>query len=449
MKDMNIDNYDFPDLLQVFKINPEEPLKLQIRKKRKSVEEIEKKYDIQISVFYKKVFFMLSCIGELLDQSFILNMEDDENIYRYIEKIKGVDNYHLKGVEEVIHLFNNKSFLLNKDESDGILQMNYNPNNLFYNSNTNTNNPGVAPLKQVINSFVNPVADGNVNYLKRMVQTTNLHLNSCFRDNYYKSNPCDFFYTLPVSIQSSISIQLSSIELPNAWYLFSELKENNIMKIQINTECGCNIYEIIIPDGNYDISSLPQFLNSTYFYLSDNETELRFMKIQIHPTNGKTEILWEERPAQTTFSVYFNENPNANLMKRLGWTLGFRLANYLDVEEGIRSEGLYDGGGDRYIYVSVNDYQNNVNENNVVCFDKSILDEYVIAKIPLVNGKFSITSNDYNGLSLSKIRRYNGPVNIRRLHIKLMDKFGEIIDLNNMDYSLTFEMEILYENING
>jgi len=280
-----------------------------------------------------------------------------------------------------------------------------------------------------------------------MVQTTNLHLNTCFRDNYYKSNPCDFYYTLPVSIQSSISIQLSSIELPNAWYLFSSLKENNIMKIQINQDQNCKIYDIIVPDGNYDITSLPQFLNSTYFYLSDNETELRFLKIIIYPNTGKTEILWEERPPQTTFSVYFNENPNANIMKRLGWTLGFRLANYLNVDS-ILSEGLYDGGGDRYIYVSVNDYQNNVNENNVVCFDKSILDEYVIAKIPLVNGKFSITSNDYNGLSLSKIRRYNGPVNIRRLHIKLMDKFGEVIDLNNMDYSLTFEMEIIYENLN-
>jgi hypothetical protein len=380
-------------------------------------------------------------------------MEDDENIYRYISKIKQVDHYHSREVEEIIHLFSNKSFLLNKDESGGILQMNYNPHNLFYNSNTNTNNPEVAPLKQVVNSFPNPVADGSVNYLKRMVQTTNLHLNTCFRDDYYKSNPCDFYYTIPVSIQSTISIQLSSIELPNAWYLFSSLKENNFMKLQIDKECNgkieCRLYDIFIPDGNYDISSLPQFLNSTYFYLSDTDTELQFLKITIHPTTGKTELRWEERPPHTTFSVYFNENPNANIMKRLGWTLGFRLANYLKVEEGILSEGLYDGGGDRYIYVSVNDYQNNVNENNVVCFDKSILDEYVIAKIPMVNGKFSITSNDYNGLSLSKIRRYNGPVNIRRFHIKLLDKFGEVIDLNNMDYSLTFEMEILYENLNG
>jgi hypothetical protein len=218
------------------------------------------------------------------------------------------------------------------------------------------------------------------------------------------------------------------------------------MKIQINNECK-SVYEIIIPDGNYDISSLPQYLNTTYFYLSDTENELQYLKIHIHPTSGKTEISLEGCPP-FTFSVFFNETLNANIMQKLVWTLGFRLANYLNVTQ-IFSEGLYDGGGDRYIYVSLEDFQNNVNENNIVCFDNSILNQYVIAKIPLVNGKFSITSNDYNGLSLSKIRKYNGPVNIRRLHIKLLDKFGEVIDLNNMDYSITFEMELLYENMNA
>lgn len=448
-KDLNLDNYDFYDLAQVFKINLKESLKLQMEKRQQKISDIEIKAQANIALFYKKVYVILSCLGELLDQSFILDIEDEENIYRYIQKIKQVENFHTKDIGELIHIFTNKSFLLNKDESSGILQMNYNPNNLFYNSNRNTNNPALSPSPPVLNSYPNPVADGSVNYLKRMVQLTNLHLNSCFRENYYKSNPCDFFYTLPVSVQNTISIQLSSIELPNSWYLFSTIKANNQMKIQINNNetHAVHVYEIVIPDGNYDISSLPQYLNSTYFYLSDTETYLQYLKIDIHPTNGRTEIsLTECLPI--TFSVYFNEIPNANIMAKLGWTLGFRLANYLNIES-IISEGLYDGGGDRYIYVSVEDFQNNVNENNIVCFDRSILDDFVIAKIPLVNGKFSITSNDYNGLSLSKIRRYNGPVNLRRLHIKLMDKFGDIIDLNNMDYSITFEMEILYENLNA
>jgi len=438
MKDLNMENYDFQDLLQVFKIDIDQPIKFQIEKKQQKVNDIVEKYDTSTASFFQKVFAIVSCIGELADQSFILDIHDDECIYKYIDKIKKVDGYHTKSAEEIIHQLTNQNFLLEK----GILEMNYNPRNIYYNSDSNTNNPASAPVYPVINSFPNPVAEGSVNYLKRMVQTTNLHLNSCFRENYYASNPCDFQYMLPVSIQSTISLQLSSIELPNSWYLFSDVKQNNFMKIQID----CETYDIIVPSGNYDINSLPQYLNSTYFYLSDTETELRFLKIQIHPTTCKTEIGWIEERCET-FSVLFNENPTANIMQKLGWTLGFRLANYMNVHR-IWSEGLYDGGGDRYIYVSVNDYQNNVNENNVVCFDKSILDEGVIAKIPLVNGKFSITSNDYNGLSLSKIRKYNGPVNIRRLHIKLLDKFGEVIDLNNMDYSLTFEMEILYENLN-
>ena len=55
--------------------------------------------------------------------------------------------------------------------------------------------------------------------------------------------------------------------------------------------------------------------------------------------------------------------------------------------------------------------------------------------------------NDNNN-NLSKIRRYNGPVNISRLQIKILDRFGSVIDLNNMDFSMTLELEILYENFN-
>ena len=83
----------------------------------------------------------------------------------------------------------------------------------------------------------------------------------------------------------------------------------------------------------------------------------------------------------------------------------------------------------------------------MVCFDKSILNEDVIAKIPMVNGKLSLVINDNNN-NLAKLRRYNGPVDLSRLQIKLLDRFGSLIDLNNMDYSLTIEMEILYENFN-
>jgi hypothetical protein len=42
------------------------------------------------------------------------------------------------------------------------------------------------------------------------------------------------------------------------------------------------------------------------------------------------------------------------------------------------------------------------------------------------------------------MREYFGPVDIQRLHIALYDEFGRIIDLNNMDWSITLAFELLY-----
>ena len=46
---------------------------------------------------------------------------------------------------------------------------------------------------------------------------------------------------------------------------------------------------------------------------------------------------------------------------------------------------------------------------------------------------------------ITKKRHYFGPVNIDKLHIKLMDEYGMPIDLLGMDYSFALEFQILYE----
>jgi hypothetical protein len=135
-------------------------------------------------------------------------------------------------------------------------------------------------------------------------------------------------------------------------------------------------------------------------------------------------------------------------METFGWILGFRLARYLKIEGMISSEGLFDAGGDRYVYLCVNDYQYNYNETNIICFDKSSIDQYTLAKISLVNGKFSLIIAENDSNPLVKIRQYNGPVNITKMEIKLLDKFGNVIDLNFMDFSFSIELELLYERNN-
>ena len=119
--------------------------------------------------------------------------------------------------------------------------------------------------------------------LQRINKFLNLNLNTCFRSNYYNSNPCDFLYNIPAEVKNVVSMRLASIEIPNAWYLFSTLKKNNTFVVEINNQGVITSYDIIVPDGNYDNTMLETYLNTTYFYQSTTVSDLNNIKFSIYP----------------------------------------------------------------------------------------------------------------------------------------------------------------------
>ena len=459
--DLDINNYDLEELFAIFKIENKYKVRENTIKIKSRIEKIKDKYPEEIVSFYQKAKNILLTIYQLRNENYLDDLEDDHNIYFYIDKLKRMSDLELHDVDKLVLLLTQKPTQktynnISKDTQDDLNILD-NPLNEKYPNvsgrvNPNLNNRNNTNIVQ--STFSNEVAPGYLNSIKRIIQTQNLNLNSCFRSNYYTSNPCDFLYILPSEIKNVVSMRLASIEIPNAWYLFSSSKKNNIFKIEISVNKNeKEEFTIIIPSGNYDYESLENYLNETYFYksTSEEETLLKYIKFSINEYNLKSsfEILLEEEDddVEISFSLHFMEDINQNIMNTFGWAIGFRLGKYLNINGKITSEGLYDGGGDRYIYVSINDYQYNDNNFNTVCFDKSILNEDVIAKIPMVNGKLCLIIDDVDN-PLTKTRRYNGPVNIARLQIKILDKFGCIIDLNHMDFSFTLELEVLYESFN-
>jgi len=459
--DLDINNYDLEELFAIFKIENKYKVRENTIKIKSRIEKIKDKYPEEIVSFYEKAKNILLTIYQLRNENYLDNLEDDHNIYFYMDKLKRMSDVEVQDVDKLVLLLTQKPTQktynnISKDTQDDLNILD-NPLNEKYPNvsgrvNPNLNNRNNTNIVQ--STFSNEIAPGYLNSIKRIIQTQNLNLNSCFRSNYYTSNPCDFLYILPSEIKNVVSMRLASIEIPNAWYLFSSSKKNNIFKIEISMNKNeKEEFTIIIPSGNYDYESLENYLNETYFYksTSEEETLLKYIKFSINEYNLKSsfEILLEEEEddVEISFSLHFMEDINQNIMNTFGWAIGFRLGNYLNINGKITSEGLYDGGGDRYIYVSINDYQYNDNNFNTVCFDKSILNEDVIAKIPMVNGKLCLIIDDVDN-PLTKTRRYNGPVNIARLQIKILDKFGCIIDLNHMDFSFTLELEVLYESFN-
>jgi len=441
--DLNLENYNYYELLGLFKIDNYDNINNIIYKTDKKIQSLnENKLEEYIIKFFKKAKNIIIVISRLLNDNKITTTEIDSfmnNIYK-IDK-----NENLTDISQINLL--NKIINLNMENNKNIVKDN-NYDNTYYNLNK-MDYILKNKAEPVFNVAINELAPGELNSIKRVTQLLNLNINSCFRHNYYQSNPTDFLYNLPVEIKNVSSIRLVSIEIPNSWYVFSSKKKNNIFKILINEKYEKNKkeYLIEIPDGNYNFENIEEFLNTNYFYESNIDYPLKHIKFSINRNSLKStfEIIDFDN-IEYNYSLDFSIELSQNIMNTAGWILGFRIANYLNIQS-ITSEALFDAGGDRYVYLSINDFQYNNNTSNIVCFDKNILNEDVIAKIPMENGKLSLIINDNNN-SLAKIRRYNGPINLSKLQIKLLDQFGCLIDLNNMDFSMTLELQILYENFN-
>jgi hypothetical protein len=108
------------------------------------------------------------------------------------------------------------------------------------------------------------------------------------------------------------------------------------------------------------------------------------------------------------------------------------------------SEGVTDVTGPRYLYLVVDDHNNNVNNGFYSAFNSSLLNNNILARISLQSNFFSVQLS--NNLSIvTNPREYFGPVNIQNLNIQLLDEYGRVIDLNNMDYSFCLTMTTVYD----
>ena len=144
----------------------------------------------------------------------------------------------------------------------------------------------------------------------------------------------------------------------------------------------------------------------------------------------------------TTFNQVDTGTP---LQLKMGWLLGYRFPQYINNTVHV-SECQYDTQNPRYIYLFVDDYNHNSHNSLVAAFNSSLLSKHILARISLKQGDNNLSSNDYGLASASPTRSYFGPVDIQKLKIQLLDDYGRIIDMNNMDISIAINLDCLVDN---
>jgi hypothetical protein len=243
-----------------------------------------------------------------------------------------------------------------------------------------------------------------------------------------------FQYLLPQRIADVKSIAVRSVEIPVSFYPFSNNRGNTFFQVDASS--------VVISDLNYTASSLVTTINSGL-------TSKIHANFQISLNTNNTVSI--SNTSGTSHTVNFNVDASGNfnrysLKSTLGWCLGFRLPSYtIPNNKTITSDGIVDVNNIRYLFLVVDEFRQSNPNSFISPLSNSILSKNVLARITLNPAIYPfgsiLTANTFNGLLLSDQRMYAGNVDLQKLMIQLVDEWGNVVDLNQLDFSFCLEIE--------
>ena len=392
------------------------------------------------------------------------NVNLDNSIFQFKSSINDNQNINQSMKNQIMNFIMEARKILASDVTGGILKKVQEAN--IYNSDislrpSQTTDAGnnfiidkrVTPYAQ---SFPDLFYSGTINPLKKRIITQNLNIDTCFRPNYYTTSSSNFYFDLPNVFTNVVDMQLSCFELPTSFYTISCSLGNNYFVLRTEDTFGNDtsfFHVIVIPDGDYTNADLISYLNN-YVLTKLNTTPFSTVVfIQNNTNNSGSGQMVIQTSNRVNFSLDFQSNIqgcidlSTPLQLKFGWLIGYRAGLYIDNSTYI-SEGLINLMGLTYLYLVVDDYNNNVNNGFYNALTSSILNNNILARISVIKQNPTVNFDIVNQNNLSVIttpRQYFGPVDIQKLHIQLLDNYGRVIDLNNMDYSFCLTFRCVYD----
>lgn len=318
---------------------------------------------------------------------------------------------------------------------------------------------------------------GNVNPLERRIVTKSVSIDSVFRSGYYKNNKKeyiqqnqnDFMVQLSTPIHNVISMKLVALEMPRMWNSISDYLENNVFAINLfNMQLNGILYPdqshiIKIPNGNYTNQELSNAINSYFSNIGDG---LDFVTFDISTINACS-LFYAKMSSISPFdptNIYYSPDFYYELdfsSSEFGKYIGFNKQKYTFNNTNVfidlyttntvtsyycygQSESSCGVSLDNYVFIEVNDFNTNYETNAIISQStSSYVGNNILGRITLNSLPDGLILNNASDI-IFKTREYYGPVRIRQLQIRLINKFGKLLDLND-DYSLALEFSVLYQ----
>lgn len=267
-----------------------------------------------------------------------------------------------------------------------------------------------------------------------------INIDSKFRNVEKYPNSGNFTYFLKEPLKNINFIKLSTIELPVTYYTFLDSYDN--ISFSISKPNGVYI-SITIAEGNYTSSNI----------LVAIQNQLNMNNIQY---NTNFLITWNEINYKititdtTSFSLIFG---NDNKHRSLGYILGYifgdsnylaenQVSSYDEITNTIKytwvSDTFLNITKDEYLFVRINDY-------GVIYND--LRDKSLLAKIIITNNSQPSIDKFINDLNfLTKTYIFKQLINLSKFEIELINQYGQTIDMNYINFSMTIEVGQIYDS---
>ena len=273
---------------------------------------------------------------------------------------------------------------------------------------------------------------GDLNPLNTRILSKCLTIDTKFRENYYQTSASDFTTTLALKIYKAVSMQLTSIEFPLVFYGITAT--NNYLRLVDDENSNSHVF--VVPEGNYTSQQLIATLNQ--LLVDSLDPFFSTLVFTLDSTSGKTTLY---SSFMKLFTLDFSTNAQGTpdtvpIASKLGWNLGFQQATYSGVST-VQGELPAEPFLLQYLFLSIDDFQNNSTNPLVSAFSQSIFNPTILAKLAIQpNGSWKIVCGEP--------RMYFGPVDIQRLRIRIFDEFGRIYPVLG-NYSFTCLFKTVYD----
>ena len=269
-----------------------------------------------------------------------------------------------------------------------------------------------------------------------------VNVDSRFRDTPATSTSSDFFLTLSAAVRNVLRVRITSIEFPNNYFIFTAKRRNVSFQITYNNPAPAT-FNLVVPDGNYSACQMEAAINAI---LDVSGGPLTWLSVNFNDITGSFTFVGNKAfSVDTTFGSW--DRP---FDYGLGFNLGFSRAIHPATNTTgaptvwtVASDWCANFAGDSYVFLRLNDYgcvRQTLQVYDATGRIRLDADGFTaLAKVVLREPKNYMSFDDYASQH-AKEYVFTNPVDLTRLHIQVLDPYGEVMDLCSAQWSFSVEV---------